>query len=557
MPTPLIVFGGGEHGRVIMDAISLQPDRWTLLGYLDPRKDADPRHVGDDADLPKLLRQHPQAKFISGLGGDAARRRRILSGFALEDARWATVIHPSAIVSPKSEVGPGCVILARSVVQPGTRIGHHAIINTGAIVEHDSVLGDFVHVAPGAVTGGSVQIGNECFIGLGSRIRDHLSIGCGVTVGVGAVVVTDIPDGETVVGSPARRLGATKANFDLHDICIPPECSIYEAMSVIGKHGTMAALVTSPDHNMLGMLTDGDIRRALLSRCDLNSPVGPIMNRKFRFVRGDVSRAAALDQMEAQSLRMMPVLDDAGRVVGLHLLSELIGTLNRPNIAVVMAGGRGVRLRPLTDQLPKPMVKVAGRPILEHIVLHLVGSGIRDIYLSVNYLAETIEAHFGDGTAFGCQIHYLREDKPLGTGGALRLLPDGIVHPLLVMNGDLITQFDVDRFLAHHRQGGYAMTIGVHDYRVDIPYGVVELNDVTRQVSAILEKPERHYLVNGGIYAVNPGLLDLIQSGEELSMPELIERSLGRGDKVGAHLVEGDWIDVGHHHQLAAARGLG
>jgi NDP-sugar pyrophosphorylase family protein len=203
------------------------------------------------------------------------------------------------------------------------------------------------------------------------------------------------------------------------------------------------------------------------------------------------------------------------------------------------------------------MVKVAGRPILEHIVLHLVGAGIRDIYISVNYLAETIETHFGDGTAFGCQIHYLREDKPLGTGGALRLLPDGIVHPLLVMNGDLVTQFDVDRFLGHHRQGGYAMTIGVHDYRVDIPYGVVELDDATRQVSAILEKPERHYLVNGGIYAVNPNVVTLIQPDEELPMTDLVERCLARGDKVGAHLVEGDWIDVGHHHQLATARGLG
>jgi len=401
-----------------------------------------------------------------------------------------------------------------------------------------------------------VTIRAGSFIGLGSRIRDHLTVGEGATVGAGSVVVTDVPDGETVVGSPARRIGSTKANFDLHEICIPPECSIYEAMSVIGKHGTMAALVTSPDDRMLGMLTDGDIRRALLRHCDLNSPVEPIMNRSFRFVREDVSRAAALDQMEALSLRLMPVLDADRRVVGLHLLSELVGSLTLPNAAVIMAGGRGVRLRPLTDQLPKPMVKVAGRPILEHIVLHLVGAGIREIYLSVNYLAEAIEDHFGDGAAFGCQIRYLREDQPLGTGGALGLLPPGFAHPLLVMNGDLITQFDVERLLAHHRQGRFAMTIGVHDYRVEIPYGVVELDEQGRHVSGLAEKPEQHYLVNGGIYAIDPDVLALIQPGEALPMTDLVGRCLASGSQVGAHLIEGDWIDVGHHHQLAAARGL-
>lgn len=560
MPEPLIVIGGGEHGRVVMDAVAVQPERWTLLGYVDPREVPEasrkaPR-LGDDQALPELLRKHPKAKVVSGLGGDAARRRRLLAGLCLADKQWATVVHPAAVVSPAAQLGPDCVILARAVVQPGAQIGRHAIVNTGSIVEHDSRLGDFVHIAPGAVTGGGVRIGDDTFIGLGARIRDHLTIGTGATVGAGSVVVTDVPDGETVIGSPARRLGSVKSNFDLHDICISPQCSIYEAMSVIGKHGTMAALVTTPDRRMVGILSDGDIRRALLRHCDLNSSVEPIMNRNFRFVCEDVSRVAALDQMEALSIRLMPVLDAEGHAVGLHLLAELIGSLNLPNVAVIMAGGRGIRLRPLTDQLPKPMVKVAGRPILEHILLHLVGAGIREIYLSVNYLAETIETHFGDGTAFGCRIHYLREDQPLGTGGSLRLLPDGLTQPILVMNGDLITQFDVDRFLNHHQQGGYAMTIGVHDYRVDIPYGVIELDEAGRQVSGILEKPERHYLVNGGIYAVNPEVLPLIASGEELPITTLVERCLAREWTVGAHLVEGDWIDVGHHQQLAAARGL-
>jgi len=315
-------------------------------------------------------------------------------------------------------------------------------------------------------------------------------------------------------------------------------------------------MVTDSEFKLLGLLSDGDVRRALLDNNDLNTSVGSVMNANFKFVRQDVARSAALDQLKALGRNHMPILDEDGKVVGLHLLDEMIGAVKLPNIAVIMAGGKGTRLKPLTDNLPKPMVKVAGRPILEHIILHLAGSNIREIYISVNYLSDVIEDYFKDGSTYGVNIHYLREETPLGTGGALSLLPETPEAPIIVMNGDLVTQFDIERMLHHHYQGDYQMTIGAHDYRVDIPYGVIKWDESANKVDGILEKPEEHFLVNGGIYVVSPEIINLIEPDRNVPMTELIEKALEKNLRVGAHLVEGDWIDVGHHQQLAAARGL-
>jgi NDP-sugar pyrophosphorylase family protein len=258
--------------------------------------------------------------------------------------------------------------------------------------------------------------------------------------------------------------------------------------------------------------------------------------------------------MKAFGHRMMPVVDADGKAVGLHLIDSMIGGATLPNIAVVMAGGKGTRLRPITEHIPKPMVKVAGRPILEHIVCHLADAGISKIYLAVNYLGETIEAHFGNGSDFGIEIKYIREEKPLGTAGALSLLPERPSDPILVMNGDLVTQFDVQQMIGNHEAGGYAMTVGVRDYRVDIPYGVVDWNETKKRVDGISEKPMRTYLVNAGVYLINPELLEFIEKDTNTPITDLLESSIGKGLSVGIHLLEGDWIDVGQHAQLNEAR---
>ena len=196
-----------------------------------------------------------------------------------------------------------------------------------------------------------------------------------------------------------------------------------------------------------------------------------------------------------------------------------------------MAGGKGTRLRPLTENLPKPMVEVAGRPILERVVLHLVGHGVRRIYLAVNFMAETIKRHFGDGSAFGCDIEYLHETKPLGTGGALSLLPRPVEHPVLVLNGDQIIHVDVAAMLDHHGANGCVATIGAGPHQVQLPYGLISQRDGL--LLGIEEKPSMSYLVNRGIYVLEPSVLDYIPTDQDFPITNLFELLLERKSQVG------------------------
>lgn len=339
--------------------------------------------------------------------------------------------------------------------------------------------------------------------------------------------------------------------LDTHTI--PLEATLRGAMESLSRSGAEVALVVGVKNRLLGILTDGDIRRALLSEAGINSKIGPYINRSFTYVEPNVGRSDVLDIMRARSIQHVPIVNAQGRLIGLHLLREIIGSIERPNWVVVMAGGRGERLRPLTDSIPKPMIKVAGRPILERIVLHLVGYGIRKIFISVNYMSETIENYFKEGSAFGCQIEYLRETNPLGTGGALSLLPDKPEHPILILNGDLMTQVDVASMIEFHASGGYKATLGVHEHVYTVPYGVVDVQGDL--ISSIKEKPSQLWLANAGIYVLSPDLLARIPKDTQYFMPSLVEECLDKGEKVGAYRIDDDWLDVGRHTELKKARG--
>src|SRR5512146_1236653 len=229
---------------------------------------------------------------------------------------------------------------------------------------------------------------------------------------------------------------------ELNEFVIRHTQTIRDAMQTITDNSREVVLVADAEERIVGIITDGDIRRGLLAGLTPESPASEVMTTNYVSVGIDADRASVLDLMKARRIRHVPVVDVQHRLLGVHFLEVLLGTAEKPNSAVIMAGGEGRRLRPLTDRLPKPMVAVAGRPILERIVLQLVGYGICHIYISVNYLAEMIVDHFGDGSHFGCAIEYLREREPLGTGGPLSLLPHPPEHPLIVMNGDLVTQID-------------------------------------------------------------------------------------------------------------------
>lgn len=241
----------------------------------------------------------------------------------------------------------------------------------------------------------------------------------------------------------------------LRELVITEDATVRDAMQAIDQGTVEIALVVDAAGRLVAAVSDGDIRRALLGGTQLDDPVMPHATRNPKTTGPESSRAQILDQMRAQYISQVPIVDKNGRLIGLHVMRELLGGQRRPNAAVIMAGGRGTRLGSLTETTPKPMLKVAGRPILERLVLHLVGSGIRSLFLSVNYLAQVIEDHFGDGKDYGCEIHYLREDpdRPLGTAGSLALIdPESPARkaPLLVMNGDLVTDFSVPDLLASH-----------------------------------------------------------------------------------------------------------
>jgi dTDP-glucose pyrophosphorylase len=339
----------------------------------------------------------------------------------------------------------------------------------------------------------------------------------------------------------------------LTSVTIPPTTTVRRALEVIDRGACGIALVVDGDGRLVGTLTDGDVRRGLLRGAMLDSVVEPLIHRDFASVDERAGRAEVLDMMRARSLQQIPILDQVGRLVGLHLMREIIGAVERPNWAVIMAGGRGERLRPLTDSIPKPMVRVAGRPILERLVLHLAGFGVRRIFISVNYLADVIERFFGDGSTHGCRIEYLRELQPLGTGGALSLLPCPPADPLLVLNGDLVTQCDFGRMLSFHVDGRFRATVGIHEYVHTVPYGVVETDG--HRVVVQREKPTVTWLANAGVYVLDAELLERVPKGVHFPLPALVEECLDRQEPVGAFRIEEDWVDVGHPVELVRARG--
>jgi dTDP-glucose pyrophosphorylase len=339
----------------------------------------------------------------------------------------------------------------------------------------------------------------------------------------------------------------------LEHATVPVSGTIRDAMLSLDREGLEVALIVDEARRLIGIMTDGDVRRVLLRGTSIDDPIIDHVQRNFVSVGTLAGRAEVIELMQALCIQQIPVVDDAGRLVGLHLLRDVIGPPERANLAVIMAGGRGTRLAPLTDQLPKPMLRVAGRPILERIVLHLVGQGVRRIYLAINYLGHIIRDHFGDGSRLGARIEYLTEDRPLGTGGALSLLPEAPTAPVLVMNGDLVTQADVGALLAFHDRGSQVATVAVRKYFHTVPFGCVELEG--DRLVRLEEKPTMTRLVNTGIYVLAPALVASLARDRPTSVPEILGQAMNRGEEVRAFEIDDEWIDVGQPKQLSQARG--
>lgn len=322
-------------------------------------------------------------------------------------------------------------------------------------------------------------------------------------------------------------------------------------MRVIDHGAAQIALVVDEQQRLLGTLTDGDIRRGLLHGETLDTPVERLMNRQFRSVRIGEDQEAVVEMMRREVLHQIPVLDAVGRVVKLLLLQELLAPVQLPNAIVIMAGGKGTRLRPHTEHCPKPMLPVHGKPMLEILLEQCIASGFCQFYLSVNYLKEQIINHFGDGKRWGVSIEYLVEDEPLGTAGSLQLLPRGVQEPFLVMNGDVLTRLNPSQLLRFHLEHEAAGTLCVREHITTVPFGVVQAKGV--ELAGFEEKPSYRQLVNAGVYVIDPKLLPLLPAHQATDMPTLLESAQQSGHRVVVCPIHEYWIDVGRPETLRQA----
>ncbi|KUJ71715.1 alcohol dehydrogenase [Thiomicrospira sp. WB1] len=305
-------------------------------------------------------------------------------------------------------------------------------------------------------------------------------------------------------------------------------------------------LMVSPDNRLLGTVTDGDIRRGLLRGEALDSPVERVANQTPTVGYDDETEIVWQQHIKRKSLRHLPILNRQKQLVGLYY-HKTRQTPRRKNPVVLMLGGLGMRLRPLTETVPKPMLPVGNQPILETIVKHIAEQGFTEFYFCINYLGEKIRAYFGDGSDWGVHITYVEEPKPLGTAGALSLLPEAAIQsnqPMIVMNGDLLTKIDFRSLLDFHQSHGNGITTCVREYSHQVPYGVIELEDST--ISQLVEKPTYRYFVNAGIYCLSPQMVASVPVGQFYDMPELIETEMAGGTKMGGFPLAEYWMDIGH-----------
>jgi dTDP-glucose pyrophosphorylase len=327
--------------------------------------------------------------------------------------------------------------------------------------------------------------------------------------------------------------------------------TIADAISTINNSRSQVALVVDSTLRLIGTITDGDIRRALLRGCTLEANVEEIMVREFHHLNIGATEGDALRLMLSRSIQHVPVLAADGRVAQLFLLDDLIVPKRRTNSVIIMAGGEGKRLRPLTKNLPKPMLHVGGKPILELIIANCIRAGFSEFYISVNYLKEQVMEYFGDGSEWSIRIEYLEEDNPLGTAGSLSLLPKNPEEPFLVLNGDVLTRVDYGLLLDFHNQHKPSASVCVREHITQIPYGVVHMENLN--VFSFEEKPVLSHYINAGIYLLEPEMTQLVPSDKFFDMPQLLERALERKLTVCAFPIHEYWLDVGHPETLEQA----
>ena len=345
---------------------------------------------------------------------------------------------------------------------------------------------------------------------------------------------------------------------DLATFCVTLQRSLREAIAQIDRNRLGIVLVIDEVRRLMGTITDGDVRRAILANTDLGQPVSALLARKAgtkyanpitASIKAD--RDTWLRVLKEQDILHLPLVDDAQRVAGLVTLEEFVPNQVLPLQALIMAGGVGTRLRPLTDEIPKPMLPVGDRPLMEIMIQRLRDAGINRLNIATHHQPEKISQHFGDGQGFGVKLTYVTEERPLGTAGALGLM-ETPQETLLVINGDILTQVDFRAMLAYHREHQADLTVGVRHYDLKVPYGVIECEGPV--VRGVNEKPVISFFVNAGIYLLEPVVYRFIQNGERSDMTDLIHRLVQEGRSVVSFPIREYWLDIGQPEDYEQAQ---
>jgi len=337
----------------------------------------------------------------------------------------------------------------------------------------------------------------------------------------------------------------------IEDITITEETTIIDVLKIIDNSSKQIALVVDKSNKLLGTVSDGDIRRAILKNISLEMPVREIYFKSATVANINDSKETIINICTSKKIHQIPIVNNQGNLVGLEVLDELIRKENKPNHVILMVGGLGTRLRPLTDNTPKPMLKVGGKPILQTIIEKFVGYGFVNITLCVGYKSNIIQDYFQDGSKFGANITYILEEQRMGTAGALSLLSVRPTEPFFVMNGDLLTNVNFEHLLTYHLENSALATMCVREYDFQVPFGVVELEN--GNIKKIEEKPTHNFFVSAGIYMLSPDTLKYIPENIFYDMPTLFEEMIAKNEHLISFPIREYWLDIGRLEEYEKA----
>jgi len=338
----------------------------------------------------------------------------------------------------------------------------------------------------------------------------------------------------------------------MKNVLISPNTTIKKTLYIIDEGAIKSAIVVDEENKLLGTITDGDIRRAILNGFSLEDKIETIYNKNSFVIEENYNKEEIIKLCIQKKIYQIPIVDKNKKVIDILLLDDLLKEKKYSNKVILMVGGLGTRLRPLTDDTPKPLLKVGGKPILETIIENFKKYGFVNFVLCINYKAEMIKEYFGDGKNFDVNIEYVLEDKRMGTAGALSLLNRKPKEPFFVMNGDLLTNINFENMLQFHLEHQAIATMGVREYEYQVPFGVVNVKN--EKIISIDEKPIHKFFVNAGIYILNPETIDIIPKNEFFDMPTLFEKLIGQNKNAISFPIREYWLDIGRIEQFEQAQ---